>query len=203
MIKKKIIRSGLEKAIEILKKGGVAVLPTDTCYGLTTGISSNEGIRRIAEMKKRNSDKPFIILVNSKKLLGQVVSEIPFEFESLSEEFWPGPVTFVMKASENLNPLIVAETGTVAVRNPDCRVLSEIIDAIAEPVISTSANISGDDPPYEIENISVLIRNRCDCLLDGGNLKIVPPSTILNISIRPFCVLRSGPISEERFQKYL
>lgn len=193
----------LGKAVETIRSGGVVLVPTDTCYGLAAGIFSEEGVRRIFDMKKRSRGKPIISVIGDVSDVSSLASRIPRSFRILADAFWPGPLTLILPAGEGVPGSITGNTGTVAVRMPGLTVLVELVREAGIPVTSTSANISGNPPPYSVKEVDVKILNRCDYALDGGGLERVPPSTVVDLTGDVPLLVRRGAIKTGKLREFI
>ncbi len=188
---------------EIVRNGGVTLIPTDTCYGLTAKLSGNRGIKRIFKLKKRDPAKALIVLISSLEMLERITTQRSDEFYALAEKLWPGPLSLVFEACSDVNPLVTGGGDSIAVRYPDNKFLLNLIDQVGEPISSTSANLSCQKPSYSIEEIDISVREGCDIVLDVGMLNTVMPSTVLDIRKTPFRLLREGALPVGRLEKFL
>lgn len=163
--------------VDLLARGGVAIIPCDTVYGIVGRVPDTEA--RIRSIKGREETNPFLMLIGSVDQL-RLISDVKLDPDL--ERLWPGPVTLVIPAGGR----------TVAVRLPDDAFLREVIVSLSAPIYSTSVNRSGSPPLEEVQRIVDLFESDVDLILDGGNLFGRRPSTILDVSSRPFRVLREG-----------
>jgi L-threonylcarbamoyladenylate synthase len=167
--------------IDILSSGGTAIVPCDTIYGIV-GISPDTE-ERIRQIKRSSSSKHFIRLIGTTEQLKQF-TDICIETELLS--LWPGPLTLVVPTYHG---------NTIGLRVPDDPYLQQLLSLIKKPLISTSVNRSGCDP---LENIDTIIENfekDVDLIVDGGDLKNKQPSTVLDVTEKPYKILRNGSIN--------
>jgi L-threonylcarbamoyladenylate synthase len=168
-------RGLLEKTEKILHNGGVAVVPTDTVYGLVCDGLNEEAKKKIFKIKGRSEEKPLIGFVDTIKKV-QRFAEIPEEKVPLIKRDWPGKKTFVLKSKETIS-YMTAGTGTIAFRIPDHIFLLKLLKRF-DTLASTSANISGQKAPSSIEEIPDKLKEKVDIVIDGGITPGIPSSII-------------------------
>ena len=179
-------------------KGTVIAYPTETFYGLGAMISDSEAIEKIYTIKQREWAKGVIVLVASMKE-AIALAEIGQKEKEILEDFWPGPLTAVLKAKQGIDPRLLVN-GCIALRispNPYSRTLTEELG----PITSTSANIAGFDPaksPNEVIQYNLPI----DGLLDGGYTRGKKPSTIVDFTRTPPECIREGEITFPNITAY-
>ena len=153
-----------EKVIESIKNGAVGVIPTDTIFGVIASVDYPKSFERIYEAKNRPKNKQMIHLVGSVSQLGQLGIELNDRQNESLKKIWPGPVSVIFK-SDNTLPHSHAETFTIAVRIPKDQWLRDMIKKTG-PIVATSANLSGQSTPKDIEIIKKQIPN-LDFYVDG------------------------------------
>jgi len=165
----------------LLARGGVAIIPCDTIYGIV-GIDP-EADARIRKLKGRGEDKPFLRLVAdaswARALTGRAAPE-------RLARHWPGPLTLVLPASGG---------GTLALRVPAAAWLRELLAGLGRPLLSTSVNRSSRTALWRVSDIEAEFGRDVDMLLDGGDLPDALPSTIVDATVRPCRVLRQGTLA--------
>lgn len=186
----------LAEALVMLQSGGTVVYPTETAYGLGADFYSPTGYRAVYAIKYRTNDKPLPVLVPDMRFAATLV-EFPPRAAELASKYWPGPLTLVLPFIYHRQwPHHMSRfLGVRASSNPLAMNLSQ---ALGHPLISTSANISGKDLCYTVEDIIFQFRGRSrqpDLVIDVGPLPTVSPSTIVKISNDSFEVLRQGAIT--------
>lgn len=191
------LRTGLENARQILLSGGLVAFPTESFYGLGVNAFDEEAIRRLFEIKKRESDRPVLILIPSLDSLGSYAEEIPEVSLKLIKRFWPGGLTLLFKASSQISGLLTAGTGKIGIRLSSHPVACALVKAMGSPITATSANISGESPCTNAENVLESLSPRVDLVLDGGSTRGGKGSTILDVTVSPPEILREGMISYE------
>ncbi len=178
------------KASEIIKGGGVIIAPTETVYGILCNALDETAVNKVANIKGRNG-KPFLVNVSSMKMLKRYFI-LPEKIEELVSKIWPGPLTVLLETDKF--PKIVSNTGKVGVRIPDSKMVLEIIERVDLPVISTSANFSGNKSPASFEEIDEKIKKRVDFVVDGGECPFKKESTIIDFVNGEIKIIRKGAI---------
>ena len=160
----------MEKLIETLKAGGTIVYPTDTIWGIGCDATNIEAINKIFEIKKREKNKSMIILVESSKRLEDLVEvpEMAWEIMDLSEK----PVTLIYDNPKGLPKEILAEDGSIGIRLVDDLFLKKIITKLNKPLVSTSANFSGEKSPMKFADISHKIVEAVDFVAEENHDKV-------------------------------
>lgn len=181
----------VQEAVKILKSGGVIIHPTETCYGLAADIFNKNAIKKVYEIKKMPFSKPVSILVSSTEE-AKKYGEWNELAEKYAQKYWPGPLTLILKRKDTVPKFLNSGTNTIGIRFPSHEFSVEMVKNLGAPIITTSANISGEPPPYTPKQIQ---QNFADLFIDCGELdKSILPSTILDISEGKLRVLRDGPI---------
>ena len=175
----------INEAAEALKNGGLVAFPTETVYGIAANSLNKDAVGRLYEIKKRPKDKPFSIHIadfDSLKQLGIVLSK---DAERVAKRFWPGPLTLV--AFNN-------KKEKIGLRMPDNNIAALLIKKAGVPVIAPSANMSGGKAPVSAEEVLAEMDGLVDIILDGGRARIGIESTVMDVTERPFKILREGAI---------
>jgi len=193
----------IEEVAEILEKGGVVIFPTDTVYGIGAGIDKSKSLEEIYKIKGRKKEKPLILFIPYKKDLKKFVSRVPFRARKIIRELWPGAITLVFQASEEVKPPVRDERGTVGIRIPAHPLPLAILRAANFPLATTSANMAGESSARAIAEIPHRVISKADLVVDGGQVPIGKPSTVLDLSVRPFKILREGAISSAYIKNLL
>jgi len=168
--------AAIAEIAEILLRGGVALLPTDTIYGLHAVATNEAAVARIAELKGRGDDKPFVVIAASAAQLRDFGAEVPADLETL----WPAPLTAVLRRG----------AGTVAARVPDLAWLRVLLVQTG-PLVSTSANRAGEPPILEVGELANEIADGLDAVLDSGRRE-GKPSTIVDFTGSQPRLIREG-----------
>lgn len=191
--------SMLEKAGEDMRNGMTCIYPTETCYGLGTNPLDREAIEKIRQIKNRPEEKKLSCIAASIEMAEEycLLSE---EERELCEEFMPGPLTLVTEKKDKVPDLLNDKFVFRISSNKKARKLSESAEV---PVVSTSANLSGAPSPYSIKDISRLVKEKVEYIIDAGELEPTDPSTVLELEDGEPKILREGPVSEGQIQKFL
>ncbi|MFU8811410.1 MAG: L-threonylcarbamoyladenylate synthase [Balneolaceae bacterium] len=187
------MKRSITQGIDILKSGGVLAIPTETVYGLAADAMNVEAVQKTFALKGRPADNPLIVHIAGLDQLHQIAETIPEEAALLADAFWPGPLTLVLPKKPAVPDIVTAGLPTVAVRMPDHPIALQIIEK-AGPLTAPSANKSGRPSPTRIEHLVQDFGQEID-FVDGGECTIGIESTVLDLTERPFTVLRPGAIS--------
>ena len=186
---------------EILKRGGLAAIPTETVYGLAANAFDGEACANIFKAKGRPGDNPLIVHICDMEMLSDVVSEVPEGARLLAEKFWPGPLTIIMKKSGKIPMVTSANLPTVAVRFPAHPVAREIIKKTGLPIAAPSANLSGSPSPTTFQHCVNDLMGRVDAIIDGGPCSVGVESTIISLAGEKPVLLRPGYVTLEQLRE--
>ncbi|MBU0707538.1 threonylcarbamoyl-AMP synthase [Patescibacteria group bacterium] len=196
----KLTQSNLSQAVgqasKVLKQGGVVVYPTETVYGLGADPFNQSAVVKVLKIKERADDKGIILLVANRQQLDRIATVVPEE-EQLINKYWPGPLTLILKKSKQLSELISGGRQSIAVRQSKHHFVTELFRLYDQPLISTSANLTGQTSCYTIEEVLEQFKGKTnipDLIIDAGRLPKKPPSTIVEIIDRQINILRQGEI---------
>lgn len=172
----------IREAIKVLKRGGVILYPTDTIWGLGCDPSNEEAIRRIYTIKQREDSKSMLVLASDVAMLDRYVAEIPDAAEQLIEAS-DSPLTIIYPAARNVHSLLIAEDGSLGIRIPDDEFVQALLIAFRKPLVSTSANLSGNPSPATFRDISTEIIESVDYVVKFKQLDRRPAkaSSIIKI----------------------
>ena len=195
--------SQLDRAAEILRSGGLVALPTETVYGLGANGLDEDAVARIFEVKGRPQDNPLILHVAAAEDLTSWCRDIPAEAWALTERFWPGPLTLVLKRRPSVPLRVTAGLETVAMRCPDHPLTREVLRRAGVPVAAPSANLSGKPSTTTAQHCIHDLWGKVEAILDGGACRVGVESTILDLSVTPPRVLRPGGVTLEQLRRLL
>lgn len=194
---------GIQLAGEILKKGGLVAFPTETVYGLGADALDETASAKIYQAKGRPSDNPLIIHIADWEAIERIAVDVPREAKMLADAFWPGPLTMVLKKSDQVPSGTTGGLSTVAVRMPDHEIARALIRAGGGYVAAPSANTSGRPSPTAAEHVAEDMDGIIEMIIDGGEVAIGLESTIVDLTEGIPTILRPGYINEEMLQKVL
>ena len=176
------IEDDIRNAVEVMRKGGVILSPTDTIWGIGCDATNAEAVARVYEIKKRDDSKALICLVDSDARLQRYVQRVPnvaWDVMELTDK----PLTVVLDHAVNLAPNLVAEDGSIAMRITKEAFSKELCYRFQKPIVSTSANVSGEEAPQNFQDISEEILASVDyvCWSRRNEHKPHNPSKIIKI----------------------
>ena len=185
----------------IINNGGTIVYPTETLYGLGANALSEISVRRVFIVKGRPHGKPIPVLVKDVEMFHQVAN-VTEQASKLIDRFLPGALTLVLNQKIKLPDLITADTGKVAVRISSHPFVKRLFEYISQPLTATSANISGRNNLYDIDDIIDAFRSRVDLIIDSGSLHPSKGSTVVDLTKTPPSIIREGEISRELIEGF-
>ncbi|MFB6114843.1 MAG: L-threonylcarbamoyladenylate synthase [Candidatus Nanohalobium sp.] len=193
----KVLDEELEKAKKVIENGGLVVFPTETAYGIAADATNPFAVEKVYEAKERPKSKGLTTIVDSLDT-AEKFGDLSENEEKIVEEFMPGPLTLVVRRSEglpdNLNEDFVFRISS-----------GEVASKLAEvgPITATSANISGNETSYSVEDISDELLDEVDYVLDAGELDPSETSTIVEVNNSEVEVHREGPVTEQELEQAL
>ncbi len=182
----------LREAALAVKNGGLVAFPTETVYGLGANAFDDLACKNIYKAKGRPSDNPLIVHVSDMDMAFSLIREYDERFLKLSEAFWSGPISFVLKKSDKVCQTVSAGLDTVAIRMPNHKLALELIKQAGVPIAAPSANISGRPSPTRSEHVVFDLSSRCDYILCANDFPIGVESTVLDLSTEETVILRPG-----------
>ncbi len=186
----------IQRALEVLQKGGLVAFPTDTVYGLGALAFDGNAVESIYFTKNRPVEKAIPVLIGDHADLEKVSTSISDIVHKLVSQFWPGPLTVVVPKMPTL-PEAVSASETVGVRVPDHQVARALLRSTG-PMAVTSANISSQPSPSTAQEVFEQLNGRIELIIDGGKTPGGVPSTLVDCTGSEIKVLREGPISLEQ-----
>ena len=196
-----IIRDGnVLPAAEIIKQGGLVAVPTETVYGLAANGLDESAVKRLYEVKGRPEQKPISLLVSGMEQAEELCRDIPDEAYKLAKAFFPGPLTMILKKSAAVPGIVTAGGDTVGIRCPRQPLTLEIIKLAGVPLATPSANISGMPSPKDFDRVLGYFNGKIECAVDGGVCDLGIESTIVDLTVKPFVILRAGGLTPEEIK---
>ena len=192
-----VITTDPREAAEILRRGGLLAVPTETVYGLAANGLDAKAVEEIYEVKGRPAVKPLSLMVPGPEAMPLYAEEVPAAAKTLAEAFWPGPLTLVLKAKDTIPEIVRAGGDTIGLRCPDHSLTLALLRELGFPLAAPSANPSGLPSPKSADEVLAYFNGQIDGVLDGGPCGLGTESTILDLSRKPYRILRRGALPEE------
>lgn len=189
--------SAVARAVELLRRGELVVLPTETVYGLAANAFEATAVQRIFAVKGRPAHNPIIVHVSDLVMARRCAGQWPDDANKLAAAFWPGPLTLVLPRSAEIPDVVTAGGNTVGIRWPSHPFMQAVIRACGFPLAAPSANRSNEISPTNAQHVARGIGELVSLIVDGGQSQIGIESTVLDITTAPPRVLRPGMIHEE------
>ena len=199
----RIVEEKIEMAANIIRTGGLLAIPTETVYGLGANALDPEAVRRIFEAKGRPQDNPLIIHVPSAQWLPRFCENVPPLAYTLARNFWPGPLTMILKRKSIVPDVTTAGLDSVGVRCPAHAVTQAIIRYAGVPIAAPSANTSGRPSCTTAEDVMEDMSGKIEGIVDGGPCTVGVESTIVDLTVMPPRLLRPGGLPLEDLQRVL
>lgn len=181
----------IKKAADYIRQGKLVAIPTETVYGIAAAYDNKEAVQKLYEIKRRPQDKPFSIAVGDKDALERLCIDAGHLAYKLVDKFWPGPLTLVLKSKDN----------KIGLRMPDNIVALSILKSLDCDIVLPSANISGERPPVDANEVYKNLSGMIDLIVDAGKTQLGIESTVVDLTVEPFIALRQGAIKKEEIEK--
>ncbi len=189
--------SSIERAVELLRNGGVVAFPTETVYGLGADAFNPYAVARVFEIKNRPRFDPLIVHICEKDWIYRITDEVPPEAQRLMYHFWPGPLTMILPKRNDIPDVVTAGLTTVGIRMPSHPVALNLIRKLGMPIAAPSANPFGYVSPTQADHVRKLFGDKLPLILDGGDSVFGIESTIVSIKDKKIYIHRHGAISDE------
>ena len=190
-------------AAQIIQKGGLVAIPTETVYGLGADGLNPAAVDKIYEAKGRPKDNPMILHVTSMEQVEGLCHSIPQSAYALAEKYWPGPLTMILPAKEHIPKRTTGGLSTVAVRCPDSEITRKVIELSGTAVAAPSANLSGKPSTTTAQHVLHDHDGNIDAVIDGGACRVGVESTIIDLTENPPRLLRPGGITPAQLRSVL
>ena len=188
----------IQKAVAVLKDGGVIIYPTDTVYGLGCSLSNKRGIERIYEIKRRSKKRPLSFVCSDLKHISQYALVTDYAYKTM-KRCLPGPYTFILEASRLVPKMILPKRPTTGIRVPDNQICLALIRELGEPIISTSVQTQEGEDLGNPLLIDEHFRRIVDLIIDGGVI-LPEPSSVISLVGDTIEILRTGKGDVSAFQ---
>jgi L-threonylcarbamoyladenylate synthase len=193
----------VSSAVDILRRGGLVAFPTETVYGLGADASSHEAAARLYAVKGRPADHPVIVHFASGEEAFRWAREVPEAARLLARQFWPGPLTLILKRSAKAKDFVTGGQDSVGLRVPSHPVAQELLKAFGGGIAAPSANRFGLVSPTTVAHVRADLGADVDLVLEGGPSEVGIESTIVDLSGGAPVLLRPGRISKTDLEKVL
>ena len=195
-------KENIEKSTKLILNDEIVAIPTETVYGLGANGLSDVAVSKIFKAKNRPQDNPLILHISNYDMMENLVYKLSDEIKEFLNHFWPGPLTVVMKKKEIIPDAVSCGLDTVAIRMPNNEIARSFIKQCGVPIAAPSANISGKPSPTTAEDVFTDMNGKISVILDGGLCNIGIESTVLDLTKKPYMILRPGFYTKEDFLKY-
>ena len=205
-IKETLILSNSDKdintAIKLLKEGKVICFKTDTIYGFSCDATNKDACKQIVDIKGREN-KPFILLAKNKEMVYNLATNISKQANCLMENVWPGPITIILDLKYEFCDEVTAGKNTIGLRVPNDPLCNKILTKLDFPIVSTSANISGQQPLNDFYDIFKTFNGKVDAIIDSGKVENNIASTICIATNDNLNVIREGAITTSKIMSLI
>lgn len=185
-----------QKITVCLKSGGIIIYPTDTAYALGCDATQVLALKKIFKIKKRDQDKTLPLIISSLTAANEW-ADFSGQEKKIAEQYWPGPLTMILKARSSVLTKDVIKDGCLAMRVPDNKIAQDISFYLQAPLISTSANLAGSGTFYKIKDVLESLDSQIDLIdyiIDAGDLPEKGVSTIIKVDDSEIKIIREGVI---------
>ncbi|MGQ0749249.1 MAG: L-threonylcarbamoyladenylate synthase, partial [Betaproteobacteria bacterium] len=193
----------IQRAVAVLRAGGLVAFPTETVYGLGADAANEVAVRKIFSAKGRPRDHPLIVHIADATQIATWARDIPSAVPLLTQRFWPGPLTMVLERADGVNDLVTGGQRTIALRSPSHPVARALLVRFGGGIAAPSANRYGRVSATTAEHVRREFGSTIDCILDGGAADIGIESTIVDLSGAAPGILRLGAITERMLEQAL
>ena len=200
----------IAQSVICLRQGGLVVLPTETVYGVAALASNESAIKRLIDVKGRREGHALPLAIASFEMLSDFVPVPGVLGQRLARRCWPGPLTLVFDGTATESQLAqypstvrkaIMPEGTVGFRVPNTPITQEILNVLGEPVVLSSANLSGESPAITAEEVQLRLGDKVDLILDAGESDLKKPSTVVKVEADALEILREGAITSDTIDK--
>jgi L-threonylcarbamoyladenylate synthase len=192
----------VERAAVAIRRGAVVAIPTDALYTLVADPFNLHAVGRVFAAKGREPQRSLPLLISDFLMAEEMVTDLPARFYLLARRFWPGPLTVIVPASAKIPLKVTGNTGRLAVRQSRSRVAQALIDWLGQPLISTSANVSGQPTCHTGIEVFGTMDGRLDLVLDGG-MCVGAGATTVDITEPYWRLIKEGSVPEKEIQELL
>jgi L-threonylcarbamoyladenylate synthase len=185
----------IERAIEVLRQGGIVIYPTDTAFGIGCRVDDEKAVERLFELRRRPPQQATPVLFDSLSRVQEYVLPFDKEIEQLMKKHWPGALTIILPCVTEKIPSMVRGGGvTLGVRVPDHSVVWELVKGVGVPILGPSANFHGESTPYEFSSLDKTLLKLADYTIEGKTKGSNLASTVIDCSVSPWKIIRQGSV---------
>ncbi len=188
-------------ASRFIKSGDIVAFSTETVYGLGANAYDEKAVKKIFEAKGRPADNPLIVHVAYKRDINILAKEITPSAKKIIKEFFPGPVTVILRKNEIVPDVVTGGLDTIAIRMPASKIAREFIKACGVPIAAPSANLSGSPSPTSYVHVMKDMNGRIPCILAGPDARYGMESTVIDCTGKHPVILRPGSVTLEQLKK--
>jgi len=190
----------LTPALAALQRGEVIVFPTETLYGLGADALNFGAVEKIFQLKGRDPNNPFPVLIADRAMLDSLVAEVNPLAEKLLQHFWPGPLTLVLPARDDIPRPLVSHQGGIGVRLSSQPIATELVRRLGHPLTATSANPSGQPGAHTVAEARIYFAEKISIYVDGGELFSPTGSTVAAVEKDKLKIIRAGDIGRQALE---
>ena len=200
---KTLVTDSLEKAVELLSKGELVAIPTETVYGLAADALNENAVKKIFEAKGRPGDNPLIVHISEIEEIIPLVKNFPLMAQKIAQKFWPGPLTMILKKSDLIPEIVTAGLDSIAIRLPSMPLTRELIKKFGHPLAAPSANLSGRPSPTSYRHVLDDLDGKIAAILKSEDCSVGVESTVIDLTSTPVHLLRPGKITAEEISDFI
>ena len=193
----------IERAGKLIKQGKIVIFPTETVYGIGTNGLDKNAVKKLYEIKQRPLNKPISLLVSNMEMVNLIAKDITETEYKIMRNFFPGPLTIILKKKDIVPYIVTAGQDTVGVRMPRGDVARKLVELAGVPIAAPSANKSGEPSGTNLQEIMKYFEGKVDYCIDGGDSELGLASTIIQVIDEKPMILRQGSITLEQINKTL
>ncbi len=193
-------QESLERAREIIQRGGLVAFPTETVYGLGANALDADAVQRIYQVKRRPFASPLIVHVADEAMARSLATEWPEAAERIAKRYWPGPLTLILRKVEFVPDIVTAGLDSVGIRMPAHPVALSFLRSVGLPIAAPSANLFMQISPTTAQHVQQAFGESIDLIIDGGASEVGIESTVVSLARTPPVVLRPGMISQAELE---
>jgi L-threonylcarbamoyladenylate synthase len=192
----------ISRAADLIRKGGIVAVPSDALYTIVADPLNLHAVGRVFKAKGREAQRSLPLLVSDLFMAEELTREITVRFQLLARHFWPGPLTVIVPASEKVPLKVTGNTGRLALRQPRTRVVCALLEKLDQPLIGTSANLSGQPTARSGIETFAQMDGALDLVLDGG-ICVGEGATTVDITEPYWRIIKEGAISDREISDCL